>query len=76
MTVGRPFTELDLHDQLRLDPEAVFHFLPRQCPHRAFLLRKIDERAGVYLQPLETLKHFLAGVRDKAIPHLSSLSPW
>jgi hypothetical protein len=28
LILNRLLTELDLHDQLRLDPHAVFHFLP------------------------------------------------
>src|ERR1700739_1275754 len=70
MTVRRPFTELNLRYQLRLDPHAVFHLLPCQCPHGALLLRKVNERTGINLQPFEALKHFLAGVRDKAIADL------
>ena len=30
MTVRRPFTKLDLHHHLRLDPDTVFHFLSCQ----------------------------------------------
>jgi hypothetical protein len=36
----------------------------------ALLLRKVNEWTGINLQPFEALKHFLAGVRDKAIAYL------
>src|SRR5215467_7811486 len=49
VTVWRPFTELDLRDQLRLHPYAVFHFpasvLRRLSPSRATSRRRTQARA-------------------------------
>jgi len=46
VTIWRPFGELDLGDQLRLEPHAVFHLFLDQNPLRPFLLGQIGKRAG------------------------------
>jgi hypothetical protein len=49
-----PFGELDLGDQLRLEPHAVFHLLG-QSPLGSLPLRQIGKRASADLQPLNLL---------------------
>jgi hypothetical protein len=49
VTIPRPFGELDLGDQLRLEPHTVFHFFLGQGPLRPLLLRQIGKRASVDL---------------------------
>ena len=46
VTIRRPFGELNLGDQLRLEPHAVFHFFLDQSPLSAFLLGQIGKLAG------------------------------
>src|SRR5262245_10011790 len=45
VTIRRPFGELNLGDQLRFEPHAVFHFFLGQSPLSALLLGQIDKRA-------------------------------
>ena len=43
VAVRRPFRELDLHNDLWLKPDAIFHLLCGQCPLRSLLLGEIGE---------------------------------
>ena len=47
VTIRRPFGELDLRNQLRVQPYTVFHLFLRQGPLSPFLLRQIRKRASV-----------------------------
>src|SRR4030095_6866005 len=67
VTIRRPFGELDLRDQLRLEPHTVFHFFLDQSPLRALSLGQVSKRASVDLKPLEPLRHFTAKLRHKPI---------
>jgi len=69
MPVWRPFTKLNLHGYARLDPHAVFHFLPCQRPLRALLFWQVDERAGIP----KTLKYFLPSMLDKTISNFRGI---
>lgn len=51
--IRRPFGELDLCDQLRFEPHAVFHLFLGQNPLHPFLLRQVGKRAGVDFQSFE-----------------------
>jgi hypothetical protein len=49
VTIRRPFGELDLRDQVRVEPHTVFHFLLGQGPLRPLPLGQIAKRASVDL---------------------------
>lgn len=71
VTIRRPLGELDLGDQLRFQPHAVFHLFPGQSPLGP--LPQVGERAGVDLQPLELARHLTPDKRHKPVSHLGSV---
>jgi hypothetical protein len=73
VTIRRPFGELDLGDQVRLEPHAVFHLFLGQGPLRPLLLRQVSKRASVDHQTLEPTRHFPANLRHEPISHLGGI---
>jgi hypothetical protein len=71
MPVWRPLCELNLRDQLRVEPHAILHFLSRQSPLRASLLWEIKEGTSTRLQVFQFAPHFTTQPRDKAISHFA-----
>ena len=65
MTVRRPLGELDLRDELRLQPTALFHLIRRQRPHRPPFLRQVGERTLLSCEAGELFENFTANVRDE-----------
>jgi hypothetical protein len=50
MTISRPLAELDLRDEFRLQPLAVFSFLPRSVS-RPYVASLANSRTGTYRSP-------------------------
>ena len=73
VTIRRPFGELDLCDQLRLEPHTIFHFFLSQGPLGTLLLGQISKWASVDFQSLEFACHFTADKGHKAVSHLGSV---
>jgi hypothetical protein len=47
VTIRRPFGELDLRDQLRLEPHTVLHLFLGQGLLGSFLLRQVSKWASI-----------------------------
>src|SRR5262245_28406463 len=73
VTIWRPFSELDLGNQLGFEPHTVFHFFFGQGPLCPFLLGQIGKWASVDLQPREPARHFTPNKRHKTVSHLGGI---
>src|SRR5215469_10288487 len=69
VTVGGPLDKLELPDQKRLQPSALFHFLGGEpnAPASAFRFGQIRERTPVHLQPLEAFEQLHSRWRSEPI---------
>src|SRR5918999_330278 len=70
VAVRRPLSKLNLRDELRFKPSAIFHLFLDQSPHSSLLFGKIDKWARFDSQTLESSRDFTAHLRDKPIPYL------
>ena len=70
MAVSGPLGKLDLCDERRPNPSAIFHFLPGERPWPASFLRQIRKRASANFQRFECLENLPARMWDKTISYL------
>src|SRR4051794_1531324 len=74
MSIGCPFSEFDLGNEKRFDPNATFHFFPRERPLRAPFFRQVVKWAGVGLEALESPRDITAHMRYEPVAHLGDVN--
>ena len=52
VTIRCPLVELNLRDQLRSEPDALFHLFLGQRPLYAFFLRQVNEGTSIRFQTI------------------------
>lgn len=72
MAVWCPLSELDLREDLGLEPHTIFHLFPGEYPLRTAPLGQIGKRAGGSLQRFHLCHHRAPHMRHKAGANFSS----